>query len=66
MEADMNIGRGMPTLRAISMMALTLLLTLALATPVLGGIPQCALQATVGGGSATEVEVGEEVLIEGG
>jgi hypothetical protein len=32
---------------------------------VFGGGPSCSLQATVGGGSATEVEVGEEVLIEG-
>ena len=36
-----------------------------LATPVLAGEAVCSLQATVGGGSATEVEVGEEVLIEG-
>jgi hypothetical protein len=42
----------------------TLLLTLALAAPVLGGL-QCQLQATVGGGSATIVETGETVLIEG-
>ena len=42
-----------------------LLLTLALAAPVLGGAPACTLQATVFGGSATEVETGEEVLIEG-
>ncbi|MGH2445555.1 MAG: hypothetical protein ACRDGD_05895, partial [Candidatus Limnocylindria bacterium] len=40
------------------------LLMSALATPVLGGAI-CSLQATVGGGSATEVEIGEEVLIEG-
>ena len=43
----------------------TLLLTLALAAPVLGGVPACTLQATVFGGSATEVETGQEVLIEG-
>lgn len=36
----------------------------ALTVPVAGGAA-CALQATVGGGSATEVPVGEEVLIEG-
>ena len=41
------------------------LLTMALVTPVLGGALQCAVLATVGGGSATEVETGEEVLIEG-
>ena len=38
---------------------------MALVSPVLGGGPVCSLQATVGGGSATEVETGEEVLIEG-
>jgi hypothetical protein len=59
----MNIGCGTAAIRAISVTA-TLLLTLALATPVLGGL-QCQLQATVGGGSATIVETGEEVLIEG-
>jgi hypothetical protein len=39
----------------------------ALATPVLAGEEEgeCSLLATVGGGSATEVEIGEEVLIEG-
>jgi len=43
----------------------TALLTLVLAAPVLGGGPACTLQATVFGGSATEVETGQEVLIEG-
>ena len=56
--------RGTATLRAISTVIATILLTLAVATPVLGGLT-CQLQATVGGGSATEVETGEEVLIEG-
>jgi len=35
------------------------------AAPARGGEIVCGLQATVGGGSATELEVGEEVLIEG-
>ena len=61
----MNIGCGMAVTRATAAMMASALLALALVTPVLGGIPQCSLQATVGGGSATEVEVGEEVLIEG-
>ena len=43
----------------------TVLLTLALVAPALGGGLQCSVLATVGGGSATEVETGEEVLIEG-
>jgi len=34
-------------------------------TPARAGEIACGLQATVGGGSATELEVGEEVLIEG-
>jgi hypothetical protein len=60
-----NIGCGMAALRATALAVTTGLLTLTLVAPVLGGGPQCSLQATVGGGSATEVEVGEEVLIEG-
>ena len=60
----MNIGCGMAMMRATAAMVATLLLALALATPALGGV-QCSLQATVGGGSATEVQTGEEVLIEG-
>ena len=34
-------------------------------TPARAGVIVCGLQATVGGGSATELGVGEEVLIEG-
>ena len=60
----MNIGSGTARIRSASLMVATGVLSLAIVTPVLGGT-QCALQATVGGGSATEVEVGEEVLIEG-
>jgi hypothetical protein len=62
---DMDYGCGTAVIRAIGTMMATLLLTLALVTPVLGGGLNCQLQATVGGGSATEVETGEEVLIEG-
>ena len=61
----MKIGSGTATARAMAIAISTLLLTMALVTPVLGGGPLCSLQATVGGGSATEVETGEEVLIEG-
>jgi hypothetical protein len=39
-------------------------MAVALAMPAAAGVA-CSLQATVGGGSATEVPVGEEVLIEG-
>jgi hypothetical protein len=39
-------------------------MVVALAMPAAAGV-ECSLQATVGGGSATEVPVGEEVLIEG-
>jgi len=60
-----NIGCGMPRLRSLALAVTTVLLSLALVTPALAGGPSCSLQATVGGGSATEVEVGEEVLIEG-
>lgn len=61
----MNIGCGMSLIRAAAVAVVAALLSLALVMPALGGISQCTLQATVGGGSATEVEVGEEVLIEG-
>ena len=60
----MNIGCGMAMIRATAAMIASALLALALVTPVVGG-QQCQLQATVGGGSATEVDTGEEVLIEG-
>jgi hypothetical protein len=65
MEGDVNIGCGKAMTRAMPVALAGVLLALALATPALGGGPSCSLQATVGGGSATEVEVGEEVLIEG-
>jgi hypothetical protein len=61
----MTFGSGTAATRAAAMAIATLLMTMALVTPVLGGGPICSLQATVGGGSATEVEVGEEVVIEG-
>ena len=61
----MKFGSGTATRRLGAIATATVLLTMALATPVLGGGLQCALLATVGGGSATEVETGEEVLIEG-
>ncbi len=61
----MNIGCGMAVIRATAAMMASALLALALVTPVLGGVPQCSLQAIFGGGSATEVEAGQEVLIEG-
>jgi hypothetical protein len=61
----MKFGSGTATRRLGATATATVLLTMALATPVLGGGLQCALLATVGGGSATEVETGEEVLIEG-
>ena len=64
-EDEVNIGCGMALIRATAMSVVAAILSLALVMPALGGIPQCTLQATVGGGSATEVEVGEEVLIEG-
>jgi hypothetical protein len=51
--------------RAVAGTGTALLLAIGLTTPVLGGVPVCTLQATVGGGSATEVTVGETVLIEG-
>jgi hypothetical protein len=52
-------------IRGIAPLAAALALLLAMAMPVGAGKLICSLQATVGGGSATEVEVGEEVLIEG-
>jgi hypothetical protein len=58
-----NIGCGLAAARAVAAVAV-MLASSVLAAPVLGGV-DCSLQATVGGGSATEVEVGEEVLIEG-
>ncbi len=42
-----------------------LLAALVAIAPARAGEIVCGLQATVGGGSATELEVGEEVLIEG-
>lgn len=53
------------TIRRITPLVAALALLLALAMPVAAGKFSCSLQATVGGGSATEVETGEEVLIEG-
>jgi len=61
----LKIGSGTATRRIGATTTAILLLTMALATPVLGGGLQCSLLATVGGGSATEVETGEPVLIEG-
>jgi hypothetical protein len=61
----MTFGRATATRRLGATATAAILLTVALTTPVLGGGLQCAVLATVGGGSATEVETGEEVLIEG-
>jgi hypothetical protein len=61
----MTLRRGTMATLVSAIAIATLLLTMALVSPVLGGVPVCSLQATVGGGSATEVETGEEVLIEG-
>jgi hypothetical protein len=61
----MKIASGRTTPRIGAAATAILLLMTVLATPVLGGGPICSLQATVGGGSATEVETGENVLIEG-
>ena len=58
-------GCALSAVRAGAMLLITTWLVLAMAMPVLAGKQTCSLQATVGGGSATEVEVGEEVLIEG-
>ena len=51
--------------RAIGSLIATGALLALFATPVAAGVPACSLQATVDGGSATVVTVGEEVLIEG-
>jgi hypothetical protein len=61
----MTFGTGKATRRLGATATAAILLTVALTTPVLGGGLQCSLLATVGGGSATEVETGEPVLIEG-
>jgi len=61
----MTFGSGTATRRLGAAATAAVLLAVALAAPVLGGGLQCAVLATVGGGSATEVETGEEVLIEG-
>ena len=58
-------GCALSAIRAAATLLMTTWLVLAMAMPVLAGKQTCSLQATVGGGSATEVEVGEEVLIEG-
>jgi hypothetical protein len=51
----------------LALLLALVLSAVALARPVLAGEEegQCSLLATVGGGSATEVEIGEEVLVEG-
>jgi hypothetical protein len=59
------MNRATTTVRTIAPLAAALALLLAAVMPVGAGQLTCGLQATVGGGSATEVEVGEEVLIEG-
>lgn len=51
--------------RAIHSILIAAVMLLVLAMPVAAGVTPCSLQATVFGGSATEVNVGEEVLIEG-
>ncbi len=61
----MNYGCGTSILGVVARLGMVLVLLLAPATSVLGGGTLCSLQATVGGGSATEVPVGEEVLVEG-
>jgi hypothetical protein len=60
-----TFGSGTATRRLGATAIAAILLAVPLATPVLGGGLQCGVLATVGGGSATEVETGEEVLIEG-
>jgi hypothetical protein len=55
----------MRAMRAAGALIAVATMMIALATPAAAGIPACALQATVFGGSATEVNVSEEVLIEG-
>jgi len=59
------MNRTKTTIRTIAPIAAALALLLATVLPVGAGKLTCSLQATVGGGSATEVETGEEVLIEG-
>ena len=49
----------------LAVVAALLMAALVAVTPARAGVIACGLQATVGGGSATELEVGEEVLIEG-
>jgi hypothetical protein len=51
--------------RAIQSILAAVVMLLVLVMPVAAGVTPCSLQATVFGGSATEVNVGEEVLIEG-
>lgn len=52
--------------RAFASLIAAMAMLVALVMPAAAGIPvACSLQATVGGGSATIVTVGEEVLIEG-
>jgi hypothetical protein len=58
-------GYALSVTRAVATLLVTTGLVLAMAMPVLAGKQVCSLQATAGGGSATEVQVGEEVLIEG-
>ena len=58
-------GCALSATRAAAMLLITTWLVLAMAMPVLAGKQTCSLQATVGGGSATEVQVGEDVLLEG-
>jgi hypothetical protein len=58
-------GCALTALRSVATVLVTTWLVLLMAMPVLAGKLTCSLQATVGGGSATEVQVGEEVLIEG-
>ncbi len=55
----MNAKRAIHSILAAAVMLLVLVM------PVAAGVTPCSLQATVFGGSATEVNVGEEVLIEG-
>lgn len=56
-------GRRLATHAAALVATAGALMATATAAPALAGT--CSLQATVGGGSATEVPIGEEVLIEG-
>ena len=51
--------------RAIQSTLTAAVMLFVLVMPLAAGVTPCALQATVFGGSATEVNVGEEVLIEG-